>query len=166
MPFHALKADQFKARLFSAIAVSLLCILLGWVVIFWQTVSNTTQEASTRLQLAQQKIDKALDSAHDVVLSVKQSLGKPCNDIVPLLRIQVAIAPEVRSIFLAHGDNIYCSSLYGPHQERINFNHYTKGQLFLMKGNWMSQPIVVYREVVGNDSITVRLYGYLLFSGL
>ncbi|TNV09117.1 EAL domain-containing protein, partial [Buttiauxella sp. B2] len=25
---------------------------------------------------------------------------------------------------------------------------------------------VVYREVVGNDSITVRLYGYLLFSGL
>ncbi|WP_337015507.1 cyclic diguanylate phosphodiesterase [Leclercia sp. AS011] len=168
MPFNTLKTHQFKVRLFSAIAVSLGCILFGSAIILWQTVSNTQQETWTQLRNAQQRIDSSLDNAHQVALAVRESLGKPCNDIVPLLRTQVAISPDVRSILLAHGNNIYCSSLYGPYQERINIDNYTKGQLFLMKGNWVKvdQPIVIYRDVVGNDSITVRIYGYLLLSEL
>lgn len=168
MPFNTLKTHQFKIRLISAIAVSLACILFGSAITLWQTVSNTQQETRTQLRNAQQRIDSSLDSAHRVALAVRQSLGKPCNDIMPLLRMQVAISPDVRSILLAHGNNIYCSSLYGPYQERINFDNYTNGQLFLMKGNWVKadQPIVIYRNVVSNDSITVRIYGYLLLSEL
>jgi len=113
----------------------------------------------TLLRHAQQNIDKIFDRAHEVVFSIKKTLGRPCNEIVALLRVEVAVSPYVRSISLVHGNNIYCPSLHGPFHEETTFENYTKGQLLLMKGNWLKvdQPIVVYREIFDNDSITVRL---------
>jgi len=146
----------------------MLSLLCGCAILYSQTVSNTTQEALTLLRHAQQNIDRIFDRAHEVVFSIKKTLGRPCNEIVALLRVEVAVSPYVRSISLVHGNNIYCTSLHGPFHEETTFENYTKGQLLLMKGNWLKvdQPIVVYREIFGNDSITVRLYGQQLLSEL
>ena len=168
MPFRVLEARQFKVRLESAIAVSLLCIVLGYIVTLSQTVSNTTQAARTRLQQTLKKVDQTLDSGKQTASALRGSLDKPCQEVEPLLRMLLVVSPDVHSISLVHENNAFCSSLYGSYQEPINVDNYTHGKLVLMKGNEVKpdQPLIVYREVVGNNSIVVRLFGYHLLSEL
>ena len=168
MPFRLLKAREFKVRLGRAITVSLLFILLGYTIAFWQAVSNTEQEARARLQQVQQKVDQTLDNAQLAAITLSKDLDKPCQEVEPLLRMLLTGSPDVHSINLVHGDNIYCSSLYGPVQTHINFENYQQGKLMLMKGNELkaNQPLIVYREIIGNNSVVVKLFGEHLLSEL
>ena len=168
MPYRVFKTRLFNVQLGRAIVVSLLCIILGYTVTFWQAVSNTTQQARTRLQQVQQKVDQTLDSAQQVAMTLTEEFSKPCYAVEPLLRMLLTVSPDVHSINLVHGDNIYCSSLYGPVKAHTTFDNYTKGQLVLIRG-YEGQPIlplIIYRVVVGNNSIVVKLFGEHLLSEL
>lgn len=162
MPFGLLKKRRFKYRLVRAILVGLFCILLGLVSTFWQTASNLKRTTTLRMTHARQLVEGTLDSAKYASLAVKDNLGKPCLESVEFqLRMQVAYSQDVRSVNLAQGNKIYCSSLYGNNLENINVDNYTNGMLYLMSDTRVrkGQPLIIYRMVIGNDSIVVRLYG-------
>ena len=169
MPFGLLKKRRLKYRLVRAILVGLFCILLGLISTFWQTASNLKRTTSLRMTHARQLVEGTLDSAQHAASAVKDNLGKPCLEPVELqLRTQVAYSQHVRSVNLVRGNNIYCSSLYGSNEENINFDGYTNGILYLMSDTRVrkGQPLIVYRMVVGNGSIVVRLYGDHILSEL
>ncbi|MDA8479976.1 EAL domain-containing protein [Citrobacter sp. Awk 4] len=169
MPFGLLKKRRFKYRLVRAILVSLFCILLGLISTFWQTTSNLKRTTLLRMTHARQLVEGTLDSAKYAALAVKDNLGKPCLEPVEFqLRTQVAYSQDVRSVNLVRGNKIYCSSLYGSNEENISFDNYTNGMLYLMSDTRVrkGQPLIIYRMVLGTDSIVVRLYGDHILSEL
>ena len=113
-------------------------------------------------------MEQTLDNAQLAAITLSKYLDKSCQEVEPLLRILLTDSPDVHSINLVRGDNIYCSSLYGPVQTHINFDSYQQGKLMLMKGNELkaNQPLIVYREIVGNDSVVVKHFGEHLLSEL
>lgn len=169
MPFGLLKRRRFKHRLIRAILISLLCVLLGLISTLWQAASNLQRTTNIRMTNARQLVERTLDSARKASLDVKEYHGKPCLEPVELqLRMQVAYSQNLRSINLVRGHKIYCSSLYGNNEENINFDSYTNGMLYLMSDTRVrkGQPLIIYRMVVGHDSIVVRLYGDHILSEL
>lgn len=169
MPFGLLKKRRFRHRLVRAILASLLCILLGLISTIWQAASNLKLTTHIRMMNARQLVENTLDSAYHAASVVKEHLGNPCLEPVELqLRMQVAYSQDVRSVNLVRGNKIYCSSLYGNHEENIHVDGYTNGMLYLMSDTLIrkGQPLIIYRMVVGNDSIVVRLYGDHILSEL
>ncbi|MDM2943884.1 CSS-motif domain-containing protein [Citrobacter sp. Cm038] len=151
------------------ILVSLLCILLGLISTFWQAAANLKRTTNIRMTNARQLVEGTLDSARHAAYAVKDNLGRPCLESVAMkLRTQVAYSQNVRSVNLVQGNKIYCSSLYGSNEENINFDSYTNGMLYLMSDMLVrkGQPLIIYRMVVGNNSIVVRLYGERILSEL
>ncbi|HAU4332947.1 TPA: cyclic diguanylate phosphodiesterase [Citrobacter freundii] len=169
MPFGLLKKRQLRYRMVRTILVSLLCILLGLISTFWQAAANLKRTTNIRMTNARQLVEGTLDSARHAAYAVKDNLGRPCLESVAMkLRTQVAYSQNVRSVNLVHGNKIYCSSLYGSNEENINFDSYTNGMLYLMSDMLVrkGQPLIIYRMVVGNNSIVVRLYGERILSEL
>ncbi|MGU5740669.1 EAL domain-containing protein [Aeromonas caviae] len=166
MPFRRLKVRQFYVRLLCALLAGLLPMLLGLVIVIWQTATGVKQDAVARLEHARVMFDRTLDNAQLAASALTGSLGRPCLAVVQGLRDQVATVPDVRSVNLARGDRIYCSSLYGPVDGGIKLDDYVGGRLDLMKGNPVTpnRPLIAYREEVGEFSVLVGVDGYYLLN--
>ena len=166
MPFRRLRVRQFYVRLVYALLAGLLPMMLGLAIIAWQTVSGVRQDAMERLQDAQRMFDRTLDNAQLASSAIIGSLNKPCLEVVQGLRDQVTTVPDVRSVNLAKGDVIYCSSLYGPYNGPIDLDDYVDGKLDLMRGNPVTpnRPLIVYREEAGDSSVLVGVDGYYLLN--
>lgn len=110
--------------------------------------------------------DRTLDNAQLAASALAGSLNKPCLEVVQGLRDQVATVPDVRSVNLAEGTTIYCTSLYGPVSGEIQLGDYVGGKLDLMKGNPVTpnRPLIVYREEMGRFSVLVGVDGYYLLN--
>ena len=95
---------------------------------------------------------------------VEGSVGRPCEEVVQGLRDQVATIPDVRTVNLARGEVVYCTSLYGSYHGPFKLADYANGQLDLMRGNPVTpdRPLVVYRQPVGEYSVLVGVDGYYL----
>lgn len=166
MPFRRLRVRQFYVRLVCALLAGLLPMVLGLAVITWQTATGVRQDAVERLQHARLMFDRTLDNAQQAASALAGSLNKPCLEVVQGLRDQVATVPDVRSVNLAEGTTIYCTSLYGPVSGEIQLNDYVGGKLDLMKGNPVTpnRPLIVYREEIGAFSVLVGVDGYYLLN--
>lgn len=164
MPFRRLRLRQFYTRLGAALLAGLLPVLLGALIISWQTFSGMKQDAEERLQHARHMFERTLDNARQAASMVQGSVGRPCVEVVQGLRDQVATVPDVRTVNLARGETIYCTSLYGPYNGPFSLAEYVDGQLDLMRGNPVTpgRPLVAYRQTVGDYSILVGIDGYYL----
>ncbi|MGY3961769.1 MULTISPECIES: EAL domain-containing protein [Aeromonas] len=164
MPFRRLRLRQFYTRLGASLLASLLPMLLGALIISWQTSSGMKQDAEERLLHAKRMFDRTLDNAHHAASMVQGYVGRPCAEVVQGLRDQVATVPDVRTVKLARGETLYCSSLYGDYSGAFTLADYSGGQLNLMRGNPVTpdRPLVVYRQVVGDYSVLVAVDGYYL----
>lgn len=103
MPFRRLKVRQFYVRLLCALLAGLLPMLLGLVIVIWQTATGVKQDAVARLEHARVMFDRTLDNAQLAASALTGSLGRPCLEVVQGLRDQVATVPDVRSVNLARG---------------------------------------------------------------
>ncbi|MGL6371946.1 EAL domain-containing protein [Aeromonas hydrophila] len=164
MPFRRLRLRQFYTRLGAALLAGLLPLLLGVLIVSWQTFAGMKQDAEERLLHAREMLERTLDHAHQAAAMVQDSVGRPCEEVVQGLRDQVATVPDVRTVNLAKGEVVYCSSLYGPYQGPFKLADYANGQLDLMRGNPVTpgRPLVVYRQPVGEYSVLVGIDGYYL----
>ncbi len=90
--------------------------------------------------------------------------GQNCNDVKLALREQVTRRPFVRSTNLVWNNNLYCSSLFGDYQEKVNPGDYTHGKLWLMNGNPVTPEtaLLVYRLSEGSQGALTTLNGYHL----
>lgn len=166
MPFRRLRVRQFYVRLACALLAGLLPMVLGLAIIVWQTATGVRQDAVERLQHARLMFDRTLDNAQLAASALAGSLNKPCLEVVQGLRDQVATVPDVRSVNLAEGSTIYCTSLYGPVSGEFQLGDYVGGKLDLMKGNPVTpnRPLIVYREEMGTFSVLVGIDGYYLLN--
>ncbi|MGS3142131.1 EAL domain-containing protein [Aeromonas sanarellii] len=166
MPFRRLRVRQFYIRLLCALLAGLLPMVLGLAIVTWQTANGVRQDAVERLEHARVMFDRTLDNARQAASALAGSLDKPCLEVVQGLRDQVATVPDVRSVNLARGYTIYCSSLYGPVSGKFSRDDYVGGRLDLMKGNPVTpnRPLIVYREAAGEFSVLVGVDGYYLLN--
>ncbi|HEA3091580.1 TPA: cyclic diguanylate phosphodiesterase [Aeromonas salmonicida] len=164
MPFRRLRLRQFYTRLGVSLLAGLLSVLLGVLIISWQTFSGVKQDAEERLLHARHMFDRTLDNAQQAASMVRSSMDRPCDEVVQGLRDQVATVPDIRTVNLARGEHIYCTSLYGSYSGLFSLADYAEGQLDLLRGNPVTpdRPLVVYRQAVGDNSVLVGVDGYYL----
>ncbi|MFQ2125563.1 EAL domain-containing protein [Aeromonas jandaei] len=164
MPFHRLKTSKLRARLFAALLAGGALLVLGELTVAWQTMSEVNKDAQQRLQYSLTLFDRTVDHARQAAINVESMLGKPCRDTAQLLREQAAIVPDVRSVNLALGSRIYCSSLYGDYDGVFDVNSYVAGRLQLLKGNVVTpdHPLLIFRHAAGEGSVLVGVDGYYL----
>ncbi len=166
MPFRRFRLNKFLSRLGFSSMVLLLFLLLGAVVIYGQTKANVHQGAEAKLLQGRVRVDQIFNNLQHAAIQVETGLGKPCLQVVQNLRDQVVLIPDVRSVTLARGATIYCSSIYGPLSTPFDLDVFVDGQLELMSGNDVTpdRALMVYRLVRGDYSILVAVDGYYLRS--
>ncbi|WP_186379117.1 CSS-motif domain-containing protein, partial [Yersinia frederiksenii] len=166
MPFRRFRLNKLLSRLGFSCIILLLFLLLGAVVIYAQTKANMHQDAETRLLQARERFDQIFNNLQHAAIQVETGLGKPCLQVVQNLRDQVVMIPDVRSVTLAKGSTIYCSSIYGPLATHFDLGAFVNGQLELMSGNDVTpdRALIAYRQERGDYSILVAVDGYYLRS--
>ena len=166
MPFRRFGLSKFLSRLCFSSMVFLLFLLLGGVMIYAETKANLHQNAQTKLLQGRARFDQIFNNLQHAAIQVETGLGKPCLQVVQNLRDQVVFIPDVRSVSLAKGTNIYCSSIYGPLSVPFDLDVFVNGQLELMSGNDVTpdRALIAYRHARGYYSILVAVDGYYLRS--
>ncbi|TWR84340.1 EAL domain-containing protein [Pseudomonas saxonica] len=168
MPFKPNLHRNWTERYALVVLSGLLPIVLGIVIMVWQTHRTLTLEARQTGEEAMRQFDLMLDNAAlaaDVVLPLA---GQDCPQVELALRDQVTRRPFVRSVNLVWDNQIYCTSLFGSFKESVDPTRYADGVLWLMSGNPVTpdEPLMVYRKHKGHASVLVSLYGFHLVNAL
>lgn len=110
-------------------------------------------DASASAHKAKTLLERMLDQAEQANLEALSLVNRPCVDNLLLLRKRVALEPFLRSVNLARGGVIRCSSLFGPVHEVDDGTIYTGNKLLLMDGNKvrLDHPLLVVRHERGHD---------------
>ncbi|MGE8186200.1 EAL domain-containing protein [Pseudomonas sp. NPDC086278] len=164
MPLNARSRHKRTQR----IAVTLLCglvpLLLGAVILYMQAERTLKQSTKLTAEEAVHQFELMLDNTALAARELLPLAGQPCDDVKLALREQVTRRPFVRSTNLVWDNTLYCSSLFGDYQEKVNPGDYTKGQLWLMNGNPVTPntALLVYRLSEGEKGALTTLDGYHL----
>ncbi|WP_460123354.1 EAL domain-containing protein [Pseudomonas sp. S2_C03] len=153
-----------RTRRLVTLLSGLLPIGLGVAILYLQ--AGRTLEHSTRLtaEEAIRQFDLMLDNTAQAARELVPLAGQPCETVKLALREQVTRRPFVRSTNLVWEGNLYCSSLFGDYQEKVNADDYTHGTLWLMNGNPVTPDtaLLVYRLSEGEQGALTTLDGYHL----
>jgi len=157
--------NKRRTRIITSVVAFLLIVAIGVASISWQTSQGLKNDARERLSMAVQQIDMMLNNAGKAAKAMEPYLGQACtHEVVLELRRQIAIVPNVRTINLATGNNIYCTALFGPRSGTVDSKGYAGNQLLLMSGNEVTtdHPLIAYRDPHGENSILIGVDGYYL----
>ena len=164
MPLNVKNRRKRGIRVAVTVLSGLLPVSLGFAILYMQ--AERTLQQSTRLTAEQavNQFELMFDNTAEAARELLPLAGQRCNDVKLALREQVTRRPFVRSTNLVWDDSIYCSSLFGDYQERINAGDYAHGQLLLMKSNPVTpdSALLVYRLSEGQRSALSALDGYHL----
>ncbi|MDQ0127181.1 sensor c-di-GMP phosphodiesterase-like protein [Pseudomonas lini] len=164
MPLNVKNRRKRGVRIAVTVLSGLLPVLLGFAILYMQ--AERTLQQSTRLtaEEAVSQFELMFDNTAEAARELLPLAGQRCNDVKLALREQVTRRPFVRSTNLVWDDSIYCSSLFGDYQEKINAGDYTQGQLSLMKSNKVTpdSALLVYRLSEGQRGALSALDGYHL----
>ena len=142
----------------------LIPVLLGTVILHMQAEQTLEQSSHQTAEEAVRQFDLMLDNTALAAQELLPLAGQPCNDIKLALREQVTRRPFVRSTNLVLNNNLYCSSLFGDFEEKVDPGDYTDGKLWLMNGNPVTPntALLVYRLSDGEKGALTTLDGYHL----
>ncbi|CAD5201823.1 EAL domain-containing protein [Pseudomonas sp. FEN] len=168
MPLTAKGSRSWIARYALSLLIGLLPILSGIAILYWQAGHTLSQNAGKTAGEALKQFDLMLDSAAESANVILPLAGQPCDEVKLTLREQVTRQPFVRAANLAWNNNLYCTSLFGPYQEKIDPADYVDGTLWLMDGNAITpkSALLVYRLQDGKGAAMVSIDGYHLANAL
>lgn len=134
------------ATVLPIVALINLCSLAVFYYDFLDNQRHLVENASNK---ATELLNKALNFADQANVTALEGADGTCNTSLSLLREQVAMVPFVRTVNLASGNIIYCSSLLGLISASDTPNLYLDGRLLLMPGNSIKKdhPLMVLRKV-------------------
>lgn len=164
MPLNVKTRRKRSVRIAVTLLSGLIPLLLGFAILYRQAdrvlKHNTEQTAEEAVRQFELMLDNTAQAAHELL----PLAGQNCNDVKLALREQVTRRPFVRSTNLVQDNNLYCSSLFGDYQEKVNPGDYTQGELWLMNGNPVTPntALLVYRLSEGNQGALTTLDGYHL----
>ena len=163
MPLKA-KTRHRRTRMAVTLISGLLPVLLGSFILHMQAERTLEQSSAQTAEDAIRQIELMLDNTAQAAHELLPLAGQSCNDVKLPLREQVTRRPFVRSTNLVWEDIIYCSSLFGDIEEKINPGDYTQGALWLMNGNPVTPntALLVYRLSEGKKGALATLDGYHL----
>jgi EAL domain-containing protein (putative c-di-GMP-specific phosphodiesterase class I) len=164
MPLNAKTRHKRGKRMAVTILCGLLAVLLGSLILYVQAERALKQSTGLTAEEAIRQFDLMLDNTAQAARELLPLTGQTCNDVKLALREQVTRRPFVRSTNLVWDNNLYCSSLFGDYQEKVNPGDYTQGKLWLMNGNPVTPDtaLLVYRLTEGNQGALTTLDGYHL----
>jgi sensor c-di-GMP phosphodiesterase-like protein len=164
MPLTVKTRRKRGTRIVVTVLSGLLPILLGVAILYWQAERALSQNAQLTAEEAIRQFELMLDNTAQAARELLPLAGQSCNDVKLALREQVTRRPFVRSTNLVWDDNLYCSSLFGDYQEKVNAGDYTQGRLWLMNGNPVTPntALLVYRLSEGKQGALSTLDGYHL----
>ncbi len=163
MPLKA-KTRSRSTRMAVTLISGLLPVLLGAVILYMQAGRALKQNAEQTAEEAIRQFDLMLDNSAQAARELLPLAGQSCADVSLALREQVTRRPFVSSTNLVWDNNLYCSSLFGDYQEKVNPGDYTQGALWLMNGNPVTPDtaLLVYRLSEGKKGALTTLYGHHL----
>ncbi len=146
-----------------------LCSMAMGVASTWYQMQMTLlHELRDRLHQATSNVDITLFHGQLAANAATPLLGKGCDDnVLTEIRTLVATIPDVRTVNLVEGNEIYCTSVFGGRNFRINTADYTNGKLLLLNSNTMtpSRSLIIYRNPVQNgNSVLAGIDGYYLYN--
>ncbi|MBM3114268.1 cyclic diguanylate phosphodiesterase [Jeongeupia naejangsanensis] len=142
-------------RLLISLLVALPLPLLGLGVGVFQAQRQLQRQAERSVAETIERLDQILDSSRQAAESVQSLISETCNvDNQHLLQWRAATNPYVRSINLARGGRLYCSSLLGPISLDLETSTFVDGRLRLMAGNFATPdiPLLVLRYSANGGS--------------
>ena len=163
MPLKA-KTRSRSTRIAITLISGLLPVLLGAAILYMQAGHALKQDSEQTAEQAIRQFDLMLDNNSQAARELLPLSGQSCADVNLSLREQVTRRPFVRSTSLVWDNNLYCSSLFGDYQEKVNPGDYTQGALWLMNGNRVTPDtaLLVYRLSEGKKGALTTLDGYHL----
>lgn len=164
MPLNVKNRRQRGTRIVVTVLSGLLPVLLGFAILYLQAERTLKQSSEVTGEEAIRQFELMLDNTALAAQELLPLAGQNCNDVKLTLREQVTRRPFVRSTNLVWNTTLYCSSLFGEYQEKINPGDYTQGKLWLMNGNPVTPntALLVYRLNEGNQGALTTLDGYHL----
>lgn len=168
MPLRSYTRRRLLPRLVFSLSMALLPLLLGSLIIYWQTLHHLSVEARTASNEAVRLFDVMLSNASGAARVALLHADEPCDDATQVLREQVAVVPFVRSVNLTRDDTIYCTSLFGEFEEHLEPEFYAGGELRLMAGNRVTpdSALLVLRRVEGSNAALATVDGRYLSNTL
>lgn len=163
MPLKA-KTRSRRTRIAVTLISGLLPVLLGSAILYMQAGRALKQDSEQTAEEAIRQFDLMLDNNSQAARELLPLSGQSCADVKLALREQVTRRPFVRATSLVWDNNLYCSSLFGDYQEKVNPGDYTQGALWLMNGNLVTPDtaLLVYRLSEGKKGALTALDGYHL----
>ncbi|WP_335945721.1 EAL domain-containing protein [Pseudomonas sp. G166] len=168
MPLTATRSRTRPRRYLITLFCGLLPILSGLGILYMQAERTLEQHTrQTAVELVRQ-VESMLDNT---ALSARELLplaGQPCEAAKLALREQVTRRPFVRSTNLVRDNTLYCSSLFGAFEEKVDPNDYYQGTLWLMNGNPVTPDtaLLIYRLNEGPQGVLATVDGYYLANAL
>lgn len=147
MPLTVKSRRKRSTRIAVTILSGVLPVLLGFAILYMQAGRALKQSTEQTADEALRQFNLMLDNTAEAARVLLPLAGDSCIDAKLALREQVTRRPFVRSTNLVWDNNLYCSSLFGDYQEKVNPGDYTQGQLWLMNGNPVTPntALLVYR---------------------
>lgn len=164
MPLTLKARRKPAARIAITLISGVFPVLLGFAILHLQAERMLEQSTQQTAEEAIRQFDLMLDNTALAAQQLLPLSGQPCADVKLALREQVTRRPFVRSTNLVWDNNLYCSSLFGDFQEKVNPGDYTQGMLWLMNGNPVTPntALLVYRLSEGKQGALTTLDGYHL----
>ena len=164
MPLNVKTRRNRSKRIAVTLLSGLAPMVLGAAILSMQAERALQHSSGVTAEEAIRQFDLMLDNTAQAAQVLLPLAGQPCDDVKLALREQVTRRPFVRSTNLVWDTTLYCSSLFGDYQEKVNPGDYTQGKLWLMNGNPVTPDtaLLVYRLNDGNRGALTTLDGYHL----
>jgi sensor c-di-GMP phosphodiesterase-like protein len=164
MPLTVRTRRKRGARIAVTLLSGLLPVLLGGAMLYMQAQRVLEQSAALTAEESVRQFDLMLDNTAQAAQVLLPLAGQPCKSVTLALREQVTRRPFVRSTNLVKDNTLYCSSLFGEINEKIDPGDYAEGKLWLMNGNPVTPgtALLVYRLSDGQRGALSTLDGYHL----
>ncbi|MNJ42150.1 putative cyclic-di-GMP phosphodiesterase AdrB [compost metagenome] len=130
-------------------------IACGLLVLTLQVDRKQEETIEVTAREAVYAIDRVIESLHNTSSQATGLVGRPCEEILPVLRREVVRQPNARSISLKKQSRVYCSTLYGSTDIVMEPGNYINGRLRIHTSDRATpgSPILLYRLKVNDHEV-------------
>lgn len=139
--------------------------LAGGILLFEKMKNSQKKNTEKNVLIIRDEIDRVLNHARIASDSATHFLEGKCNAATQTgIRKIVASIPDVRTVSLLRGSDIYCSSVFGRQTFPLDEHSTPPEGLSLMDGNALTpyRSLLIYRMDHADKSVMVGIDGYYL----
>lgn len=156
-------AGRSLVELLLALAISLLPVLSGLMILFYQHDKKLEETARISVNEAIYSVDLALDRIHASASAALMLAGATCESAEPQLLDQVAKAAHLRSLALTIDGRTYCNTLKTPFPpDQVFPDAQSKFRLVLDPPATPNAVLLAFQLRENNLGVIATSYGMML----